>query len=96
MSDVTPIRPDLPRDPPSRAETPECCDRPVAEIATLELVLATLSEWDLSGRPTDNSCHIGSAELVLRESIQRLNNLVGDVETIQSVVAKEEVPRAEY
>jgi len=64
-------------------KTLDCYDRLVSEIATLECVRATLSEWDLAGQPTDDGCRIGSAELVLRQSITRLHELVGAVENMQ-------------
>lgn len=54
-------------------------DQLVVEIATLECVMSTLSEWDLSGRPTNNTCRIGSAELLLRQSIEALHNIAGDI-----------------
>jgi hypothetical protein len=74
---------------PARVDAPDCYDPLVSEIATLECVLATLSEWDLAGQPTGNGCHIASAELVLRDSIKRLHNLVGDVESMQSRIESE-------
>jgi hypothetical protein len=67
-------------------KVPSCYDSLVSEIATLECVQATLSEWDFAGQPTGRDCRIGSAELVLRETIKRLHNLVGDVERLQSQV----------
>jgi hypothetical protein len=73
---------------PARGDAPDCYDPLVSEIAVLECVLATLSEWDLSGQPTDHGCHIGSAELVLRQSIKRLHNLCGDVESMQSRIER--------
>jgi hypothetical protein len=57
----------------------------VSEVATLECVHATLSEWDLAGQPTGEECKIGSAELVLRQSIRRLNDIVRDVSNIAIV-----------
>lgn len=85
MSDVTPIRPDLPREPapPTQKPASNCYDRLLVQIATLECVLATLSEWDLSGQPTDRSRKIGSAELVLRESIKALHDINADVSSLE-------------
>ena len=60
-----------------------CHDRLVTQIATLECVLGVLVQWDLSGRPTDKNCRIGSAELVLRESIDAMYDIAENVETLQ-------------
>lgn len=68
---------------PTRVEAPDCYGRLVSEIATLECVMATLSGWDLMGQPTDGECRIGSAELVLRQLIGRLNDLAGDLQSMQ-------------
>jgi hypothetical protein len=65
-----------------------CYDRLVVQIATLECVRAALSEWDLSGRPTDQTCRIGSAELVLLQSIEALHDITGDVCDVQSLIEK--------
>lgn len=61
-----------------------CYDSLVSEIATLECVYATLSEWDLAGQPTGTGCRVGSAELVLLGTIERLHILVGTVESMES------------
>jgi hypothetical protein len=56
----------------------------VCEIAVLECVRAALSEWDLAGQPTGSRCHVGSAELALREAIDSLNNLTSAVHDIEN------------
>jgi hypothetical protein len=66
----------------TRVDTPDCYDPLVSEIATLECVLATLVAWDLSDGEKPS---IGSAELVLRQSIERMHDIVHDVLTIQEV-----------
>lgn len=60
-----------PDDKPSES----CYDRLVVQIAALECVAATLSEWDLAGQPIGKECRIGSAELVLRQSIGALHQM---------------------
>jgi hypothetical protein len=62
-------------------------DRLVCEIANLECVLGTLSEWDLAGKPTGTECRIGSAELSLRGSISRLHALLGSVSEVSHASA---------
>jgi hypothetical protein len=69
-------------------KTLDCYARLVSEIATLECVQATLSEWELAGQPTGHDCHVGSAELVLCQLIRRLNELAGDVENMQDRLEK--------
>ena len=63
-------------------------DRMFYEVATLECICATLSEWDLAGQPTDAKCRIGSAELSLRQSIGRLHQLTAAVEDLKSKAAR--------
>ncbi len=58
-------------------------DRLIVQISALECVLATLSEWDLQGQPTGKNCRIGSAELVLREAIETLHKITGDVGSLE-------------
>jgi hypothetical protein len=82
-----------PKKCPKSAAVPEtktldCYDRLVSEIATIECVRATLSEWDLSDR-TDKDGNIANAELVLSESLKRLCDIVGDVESMQSRIELE-------
>lgn len=74
--------------PVDAAETPRrekapCYDRLVAHISTLECVSAALSEWDLRGRPTGSECRIGSAELVLSQTIEALHDLTDDVKRLE-------------
>jgi hypothetical protein len=91
---VQPIRPVKRRrtaaaQAPGHAKVAEnCYDRLVVQIATLECVLGVLEQWDLSGRPTGKDCRIGSAELVLRQSIEALHYLNGDVENLQGLIDK--------
>lgn len=59
-------------------------DRLMSEIAALDCVWATLSAWDLAGRPTDDKCRIGSAELALCESLDRLQKLAAAVDDLTS------------
>jgi hypothetical protein len=59
-------------------KTPDCFDRLVAEISTLECVHQSLVAHDLSGGRT----HLGSVEHVLGAIIGRLYEITEDVETL--------------
>jgi hypothetical protein len=73
-----------------------CCDRLITQIATLDCVLGVLEQWDLSGRPIDKDCRIGSAELALRQIIETLHDIAGDVSHTEDLVEKlREVSRDE-
>jgi hypothetical protein len=77
-----------PKNRSADAQSRDCYDRLVSEIATLECVRATLSEWDQSDRD-DKSENISSAELVLTNLIKRLYGLARDVEKLQDLVEGE-------
>lgn len=69
-------------------KTFDCYDRMVSEIASLKCVLNVLEVHDLSG----GRCgQIASAELVLRETIDRLDELSGDVENLKDAAIAREV-----
>lgn len=79
-SNVAQIRPES-----TPAEKP-VYDRLVTEVATLECVLATLVAFDMCDAEKPS---IGSAELVLRESIKRLHRLECAVEKLEDRAAAE-------
>ena len=46
----------------------------VRELAVLECVRATLSEWEHADMPTGTECKVSGAGLALRRSITRMTN----------------------
>jgi hypothetical protein len=68
---------------PARQQETPCYDRLVAELAALECVLGTLQANSLSDGQTGS---VASAELVLRDSLNRLTTRAGDVLTMQERV----------
>jgi hypothetical protein len=58
-------------------------ERFVREIAVLECVRATLSEWEHAGMPTGTECKVSSAELALSRSIARMEELLSDIANME-------------
>jgi hypothetical protein len=74
-----------------KAPDVDCYTSLLTEIASLECVLDTLVTHDLSD---SEQGHLGSAELVLRETIRRLHELTSGVETLQDAATVREVASA--
>jgi hypothetical protein len=68
----------------SQTKTP-VYNRFVSELAVLECVRATLSEWEHAGQPTGSECKISSAELALSLSITRMYDLLSDIANVEMV-----------
>jgi hypothetical protein len=60
-------------------------ERFVRELAVLECVRATLSEWEHAGMPTGTECKVSSAELALSRSITRMYDLLSDLADVEMV-----------
>jgi hypothetical protein len=69
----------------SESTNPPVYERFVRELAVLECVRATLSEWEHAGMPAGTECKVSSAELALSRSIARMYDLLSDIANVEMV-----------